>query len=493
MTTAGAPIDASRTAPAGVWVIVVATALALALRILGLGHESLWLDEVSSLRLARLPLGELIAQARGDVHPPLYFALLKGWIGLAGESEVALRALSALFGVLAVPLMARIGTRLGGPRCGGLAAMFVAGSAILLHYSQEARPYMLLALLSLVLVDRQLALLERPTVTRGLAWGASAAALLYTHNSGVFVVLALLLHGAVVFAADPRRRAGDARGWGVALPVAALLYAPWLGALRAQTLHVAAGFWVPVPRAIDLLKTAWEFAGSGPLLVGLGLLALIGLLRPPAPGAPPVPQARWLLLGWLLAPVLVPFVVSRMGPPIYVIRLALPAALALLLLAALGVAALGRAVVRSGVLALLALLAVTALVPYYRESHKESWRDATGAVLRAATPQDLVVIHPGFNRMAWDYYARAGGPPVIEWPPREGTEVSTSASSLMARAMPYPRVWLVLSRAQPAAAQMRAALAVGRHLGWTRAYTYRAYGLTRTRDWTGIEVLRFDR
>ena len=33
-----------------------------------------------------------------DIHPPLYYALLHGWIGLFGAGPVGLRLLSVLFG-----------------------------------------------------------------------------------------------------------------------------------------------------------------------------------------------------------------------------------------------------------------------------------------------------------------------------------------------------------------------------------------------------------
>jgi len=45
------------------------------------------------------------AAAAADVHPPFYYVLLHYWITVFGTSESAVRLLSALFGVLAIPMI----------------------------------------------------------------------------------------------------------------------------------------------------------------------------------------------------------------------------------------------------------------------------------------------------------------------------------------------------------------------------------------------------
>src|SRR5438093_1079262 len=78
-------------------------ALALAARLYQLGAQSLWLDEGSTWMQVTgkgwlALLGELFSK---DAAYPLYHLLLKGWIGLAGDSEWALRFPSALAGAAA--------------------------------------------------------------------------------------------------------------------------------------------------------------------------------------------------------------------------------------------------------------------------------------------------------------------------------------------------------------------------------------------------------
>ena len=51
--------------------------LALGLRILGLSWQPLWWDEGYSLYASQMPIGTMIVETAEDIHPPLYYLLLK--------------------------------------------------------------------------------------------------------------------------------------------------------------------------------------------------------------------------------------------------------------------------------------------------------------------------------------------------------------------------------------------------------------------------------
>ncbi|HMQ56869.1 MAG TPA: hypothetical protein PKD98_32610, partial [Anaerolineae bacterium] len=88
--------------------------VALALRLYNLTYHSLWFDEAVSVHWARQSLPRILEvgfSLEEDRLPPLYYLLLKGWTGLAGFSEVGVRSLSVLFGVLLVPVVAAIAGR----------------------------------------------------------------------------------------------------------------------------------------------------------------------------------------------------------------------------------------------------------------------------------------------------------------------------------------------------------------------------------------------
>ena len=102
------------------WVVIILTLLAFLLRLLDLDARSLWLDE--SFTLFRLYgnweyifNNTVIRQGiiyTVDVNPPFYFALLKAWGELVGQSTFVLRFFSAIFTVLVVPASYVLGYRL---------------------------------------------------------------------------------------------------------------------------------------------------------------------------------------------------------------------------------------------------------------------------------------------------------------------------------------------------------------------------------------------
>ena len=84
----------------------------------------LWLDEALSVNIASLPIGDIPDALRQDGHPPAYYLLLHGWIELFGSGDVAVRALSGIVAVAALPLAWIAGRRRAG-RAGGLAVLAV--------------------------------------------------------------------------------------------------------------------------------------------------------------------------------------------------------------------------------------------------------------------------------------------------------------------------------------------------------------------------------
>lgn len=109
----------------------------------------MWLDEaISFFAVKNYSFWEIITKfAPGDVHPPLYYLLLKLWTGVFGYSEIALRLPSVLAGVLAVFVVYKIGQKLFNEKIGKLAALFLAINPLAVYYSQEARMYSLATLL----------------------------------------------------------------------------------------------------------------------------------------------------------------------------------------------------------------------------------------------------------------------------------------------------------------------------------------------------------
>ena len=164
--------------------------------------------------------------------PPLYYALAWLWTQLTGTGEVGLRSLSALAGVATVPVAYLLGLELRDRRAGIAAAALVAVNPMLLWYSQEARGYALLVLLTAVATLYFLRALDVPSETGsyGCISDGTSARRRDLALWGVFSALALATHYFAIF------------------PLA--LEALWL--LRRRGRRALAGLWIPVVAGLAL-------------------------------------------------------------------------------------------------------------------------------------------------------------------------------------------------------------------------------------------------
>ena len=164
---------------------------AFALRLYRLDAQSIWWDEAISIHLATSSLAEIVANRAGNLHPPLYFFLLRGWVTLTGTSPFSVRFFSAWFSTLLIPGIYAFGRRWLGRRAGLIAAILAALSPLYLAYAQEARAYALLPLVYLALLDlaRRLGLASGPTGWRPWLLLAGAEVLaLGLHYTSLFAV-----------------------------------------------------------------------------------------------------------------------------------------------------------------------------------------------------------------------------------------------------------------------------------------------------------------
>ncbi|HVL96843.1 MAG TPA: glycosyltransferase family 39 protein [Solirubrobacteraceae bacterium] len=353
--------------------------LGAALRFSTLDAQSYWRDEASTALAVRdLGLGALLEQiADREGMPPLHFVLAWLWEKPFGAGEVGLRSLSALAGTLTIPVAYALAGRLAGRAAAVLAAALAATSPFLVWYSQEARPYALLALLTALATLLLVRALQDDGPRAAIGWGCAAAAALATHYFAIFLLAPQAL--ILLWRARAGRRAAAA-GVGI-LAAAAVALAPLVLAQRDGRVD-----WVgEIPlstRALDVAKhwTAGPFgtpvdaAGLLALLLALcGLALLVPRLRASLPaGAVAAAAAAALAL---------PLVAALAGPDYVLDRYLIGALVPLLALAAAGFAS-RRAGAAAGVVLAAAFAAFTIDIAASPELHREDWR-AVARELRA--------------------------------------------------------------------------------------------------------------
>lgn len=292
------PVTLLRTARwwhAALFLVIV---LAILVRCYRLGAPVLATDEAFSWRLTEYSVPELIQRTAADVHPPLYYVLLKGWVAIWGTSPAALRTLSVLFGVLSIPVIMSVAARGWGgkldpgsrtavsQRAGLLGASLLAFYPTQVLLSRSARMYSLGVLLTGVtawLLLRALHARARP-YTWWAAYGVALGLLLYTHYYVIYTVLAQLLFIAGGFLWGRRERSErDNRtlvcGSLLAVTIAAVSFIPWLSIMFGQLSNVKRQYWIAPPTwsRIGRMFFTWStgLPPEGSLEAGIALLFLV--------------------------------------------------------------------------------------------------------------------------------------------------------------------------------------------------------------------------
>ncbi len=133
-----------RAARVAFWLLL---AVAFVLRFYRLEAPSLWLDEILVPMAARHPVSyifDLVTTA--EVHPPTYYLLIKGVMAL-GQSDFALRLLSAGLGVAAVAAIFRVAREHVSLAAALFAAAFLAVNPLAIYISRVVRMYAILLFL----------------------------------------------------------------------------------------------------------------------------------------------------------------------------------------------------------------------------------------------------------------------------------------------------------------------------------------------------------
>lgn len=175
------------------YLIMVLVVLAAIIRFWQLGTECLWIDEAWSYFVSQQPW-HLIPFM--DVHPPVYYWFMKAWLSLPGmfHDESQIRMISAIFGVITIPLVYRLGKRIGNDFVGILAAFMMTFSTFAIYYSQEARQYAIVTFFFCLFLFVYLEAIERKNWKIWALAGGLAALCMYTHWFLFFPIGATVFH-----------------------------------------------------------------------------------------------------------------------------------------------------------------------------------------------------------------------------------------------------------------------------------------------------------
>lgn len=385
-------------------------AVGLSLRLYRLGAASLWHDELRTATRVQLPFAQMMHDLEENPFPPLYYLLMRAWVGVFGDTEFSLRFPSAIASTLLLLVIFLFTRDLFGERAGLVTAFLAAIHPYGVYYAQEAKMYSLLWLLAAL----SFFFLRRFIVTkapRELAWYAVASiASIYTLYIGFIF---LLIHNLIFLFSAGR---GKAAPWIKTQLLILLSYLPWAGMFLAHLTRRTGTDWIPAPGsywgvlATTVLprisggmieQTRFLAAGFSLLLSAYGLLRISrsGPCNKPVTGR----NSLSFLLLWITVPLILYGAFHLLGCPFicelterYTGFIFIP----LVILAGAGIAScarIGRVALISAALLINGFTQLKPLFAYpYRLIHNDDYR-AFQSLIRArggAAPLIFTGLYP---------------------------------------------------------------------------------------------------
>jgi len=374
------------------WALGALVLVGALVRFVTLGEQSLWFDEGLTRDLVVQPFGQMVESvADTENTPPLFYVITHLVTQVVGTGDVGLRLVSAVCGTATIAVAFLGGRELGGTRAGLGAAALVATNPMLVWFSQEARSYALLSLLTAVGLVCFLRTIRTGNRWALAGWAAASAAALVTHYFAIFPVAAeagWLLWG--VQRSKSRRPILLAAG---AVAVAAAAIAPMAIAQEASGRAESIGQEDLFQRIAQIPKQ-FLVGYDGPLQIPLTLVSGALLLLAGA-GLWRIRHRRQVLGVTLVVIVAVgvPIVAAIGGADFLYTRNVLPGLVPLLILAGAGFAASRpppAGVAAAAALALLGLVTVFGVNgdPVYQRA---DWGSLDAAVGDSDQPRLLVV------------------------------------------------------------------------------------------------------
>jgi uncharacterized membrane protein len=392
-----------------------------------LGTESLWYDEAVSITASKLSIPEQLRWnlTQSDNNPPLYYMILHFWVSLFGDSEFSSRFPSVIFGSLSVFAIYGLGNLLFGRKTGLLAALILATSVFHVWFSQEARSYSLLTLLTLLSFYCFLKLLCAPRQKHfTAAYLATGVLLLYTHYYGLPVIAAQNIYFFTQYFRGGKPGRLELRKWVKLQLVLLLLFLPASVLMVIQGSALRKGFWITEPAVSEVLGYFMTYSGSTPLLIILlvfslisvtGLVGLknVGIFRTgfqpheDSSGATGIPYGGrvYLLIVWMLSLILIPFLISLIITPVLIYRYTIGASPVLYLLASRGITGTNNNKLILVLACLITVFSIANNVEKYGQIDKFQWREAVAYIEAEAGYGDILAVYPQFELEPVRYYS----------------------------------------------------------------------------------------
>lgn len=404
--------------------ILAITFLGAFLRIYQLGTESVWLDEATTYLMSSNTLSGIYETTKGDVHPPLYYFVVHFFL-FGGKSEALLRFPSMMFGILSIPLLYMLGTRLFSVKEGLISSFLLSISLAHIYYSQEARMYSMMVFLTLGSIFCFYVAIEDKRNSFWFLFVVFTVLNIYTHYFGFFIFpIEILYFIVLLFSYEQKKlhfnteRLPQAKVFFASVALILIAIIPRIQVFFEQAASRVGGevtWGVDQAHFMSSMLSHFTMSESPSLLYltffVIGLIVMIRSSRSQA----------FLLGSWLILPVMVSYYLSDVMPfhPRYLLFI-LPAYLLIISRGLTGISSFIFSATKAPkdrkplenkqqfltviLLFVFLLNAVFPIVNYYSSPQKEDWRSVATYISSVSKEGDVIIPLPGYIAKPFEFY-----------------------------------------------------------------------------------------
>ena len=242
--------------------------------LLGAFHTNLWFDEAYSVGLANQGFREIWQITGTDVHPPLYYFMLRALMMFSGGSILALRLFSAV-PLMAVAILGYTHIRKDfGEKTGILFSFLVLFLPSMATYAGEIRMYSWAMLFVTLTAIYAMRIKEKSSLKNWLIFSIFSIASAYTHYYGLMVIGII---NVLLFIDILKNKKDTLKQFLLFGFMQFFLYLPWLLYFVSQLREVSEGFWIGVSfpgTLIEVVNSMYigEFYGRAAEYIIFGLV-----------------------------------------------------------------------------------------------------------------------------------------------------------------------------------------------------------------------------
>lgn len=378
--------------------------------------KSIRLDEAQSVwQTNHSFLGTLHIIAT-DVHVPVYFILLRGWIMTFGSSVADMRSLSLLFLLMSIPALYKLSKESYSSRIAILTVLLATVSPFLHWYGSEARMYTLLFLITILNHIYFLKLFTPNSSTKNSSWYLYALTVfvgVYTH---IFFGLILLVQVLFYAKYDSKFQTNSLRRFSLVVFGVLLETGVWI-LFRLNTGTANSSPLLHTPTTSDIFNLFSNvyiglqtnslnsfFLSLWPIFVLLGF-SLLARREKIAP-------ETVYLFGCTFLPILSAFLISIFFRPVFVSRYLIIVVPSLYILTSYLISLYSQKI-GNRILAVLILSMVFALgveVTSAKVPVNENYRQVSAYVEKKAKSNDIFIVSAPFTTYPVEYYYHGRAP-----------------------------------------------------------------------------------